>query len=192
MRAVPLLLLLAAMLQAACDPSCELSPRTLPAEPPLKRIEVIRGNFAIVELVSGVSARSIVGADRFAGLEPGWTPEIAEARLGKPLEVVKKNDDETLFVYERQGRRAAVVQQKFVPSGGGPKGTSFHLVAFPSSDFTETLPEPIRNLIRSQRDLRRISLGSGVPGDWNIGIDLADGQVESISAHPAPPTDPPT
>jgi len=191
MRPVGLLLFLAASLQAACDPACEISPRVLQPKPPLKRVEIIRGSFAAVELVSGVSASGMVGVDRFAGLEPAWTPDIAEARLGKPTEVVKKNDDETLFIYERQGRRAAVVQQKFVPSGGGPKATSYHVVAFPPPDFTDTLPEAIRDLIHSERGLRRINLGSGMAGDWNIDLDLEDGHVTSVTASPPAPPAPP-
>ena len=187
MRAVQLLLLAGSILHAGCDPACELSPRVLPTAAPLRRVEMIGGDYARVELASGVTARSLVGAERFAGLEPGWTPDVAAAHFGKPSEVVTRNDDETLFVYERQGKRAAVVRQRVVPSGGGPMGTSFHLEAVPSEGFVETLPEPVRDLIRSQPQLRRIDLVSDVPNDWNIEIHVRDGHVDRVSAHAAPP-----
>lgn len=189
MKTVTPLLLFGAVLLSACDPACEVFPGVVASDPPLKRIEVVRGDYARVELMSGVSARGIVGMDRFAGLEPGWTPEKAVEELGEPLDIVKKNSDETLFMYEREGARAAVVRHTFLPSGGGPKATSFHLAAYPSADFVESLPGPLRTFIQDHPEVRRISLSSDVPGDWIIAIHLQDGGVKYLSAHAAPPAD---
>lgn len=189
MKTVTPLLLFGAVLLSACDPACEVFPRVVGSDPPLKRIEVVLGDYARAELMAGVSARGIVGMDRFAGLEPGWTPEKAVEEFGEPLEIVKKNSDETLFVYEREGARAAVVRHTFLPSGGGPQVTSFHLEAYPPADFVESLPRPLRTFIQDHPEVRRISLSSNVPGDWIIAIHLQDGRARHLSAHAAPPPD---
>jgi hypothetical protein len=153
----------------------------------LKDVKVYGGDEATADLMGGVSARSIVGATLFADFEPGWTPETAEARFGKPKEVLKRGDDLTLFFYERQGKRVAVARQAVVPSNRGPKGTSFHLEAFPAQDFEETLPASLREVIRSNPSLRQILLRSNTPGDWNIHIYLQDGRISHLTATSVPP-----
>lgn len=183
MRAAVPYLLLGVALSVSCDPS----PKVHSAEPPLAHVEVYGGH-AVVDLVKGVSVHSIVGADLFADFKPGWTPEEAEARFGKPKEVVREHQDLTLFVYERQGKRVAVVRQTVFPSsGGGPPGTNYYLEAFPPEGFVETLPASLRELIRSEPKLREIGFRSTVLDDWNIHLDVRDGRVSSVEGHEAPP-----
>lgn len=165
--------------------ACNLSTRAAPAKPPISRIEIIGGQ-AIVELVKGVSARSIVGLETFGDFMPGWTPADAETRFGKPKEV-SESDYLTLFIYERGGKRVAIGRQKVIQSGGGPPGTSFDLRAFPSEDFLESLPDSLRDLIRSESTLREVHLSSDVAGDWSIHLHVRDGRVSYVSAVQGPP-----
>jgi hypothetical protein len=165
--------------------ACDLSTRQAPAKPPVARVEINEGQ-AIVDLAEGVSARSIVGSHLFGDFLPGWTPEEAEERFGKPTEV-STTDYLTLFIYERQGKRVAIARQTVLQSGGGPPGTSLELRAFPPAGYLETLPESLRDLIRSEPRLREIHLGSGLRDDWRIRLILRDGQVSYVSARAAPP-----
>jgi hypothetical protein len=175
------------LLAVGIGAACNTAPKQLAAEPPLAGIEVY-GDHAVVELVKGASARSIVGADLFGDMDPRWTEAEAEARLGKPKEIVKRDDYMTLFVYEKQGKRVAVARQTVIPSGGGPRGTSYHLETFPPEGFIETLPMSLRQLIQVKGGLREIGFRSSEPGDWNIHLHVQDGRVSYVSAHePAPP-----
>jgi hypothetical protein len=172
---------------AALGLACETSPRTVTASPPLRDVKVYGGNEAIADLTEGVSARSVVGNTLFADFEPDWTQETAEAHFGKPSEVTKRGDDVTLFIYERQGKRIAVVRQAVIPTDGGPKTTSFHLEALPQKGFEDTLPQSLREVIRSNPSLRQIHFRSTAPGDWNIHLHLQDGRVSYVSATTLPP-----
>ena len=127
---------------------CGESPRVITAEAPLKSVEIY-GAMAIADLRSGVAARTVVGPNLFGDFEPGVRPEAIETRFGRAADVVTRGDDLTLFIYERQGQRVAVVRQIVTGSSGGPKGTSYHLEAYPPPHFEETLPQALQDVIRS-------------------------------------------
>jgi hypothetical protein len=177
------------LLCLTCGAACNTAPSRVSVQPPIAGVEAY-GDHAVVELVKGASVRSIVGADLFGDLNPRWTDVEAEARLGKPKEIVKRDNYLTLFVYERQGRRVAVARQTVVPSDGGPLGTSYHLEAFPPEGFVDSLPRSLRQLIQAKGELREIGFRSSDPNDWNIHLHVRDGRVSHVTAHERAPAGP--
>lgn len=165
--------------------ACSSAPRTIEASAPVGSVELLGESEAIVRLLPGVSARTLLGTGVFADFTPDLDSSAAVRQFGEPKETVK-GEGETLFIYSREGKRVAIVEQVVRPSDGGPSTQSYTLRSWPGPTYAETLPSTLRQLISRREGKHSIIIVSTERSDWNIEIHVENRLVSYLVARQRP------
>lgn len=141
------------------------------------------GTEAWVRLAKGVSVATLIDLEVFGPFDPRVRP-TTECPFGESGEKVTRGG-EHLCIYDRDGRRVAVVAESEPKSWGEGSVRRYELRALPPDPpYSTMLPGAVREIIRQQPRLRVLALVPGSSAELGIRLDLEAGRVRGVTAVP--------
>lgn len=141
------------------------------------------GTEASVRLTKGTSVGDLIDLRVFGPFDPRVRP-TADCPFGEPAEAVTRGG-EHLCIYDRDGRKVAVVAANEPKSWGEGSIRRYELRALPPDPpYLRTLPATVNEIIQREPRLRTLVLVPAPPGDLGIRLDLEAGRVRGVTAAP--------